>query len=337
MGTSTRGRWLSLLVVLLLLVLVAGNAPIPGLDSGAVESDAEPSGENEAIVEAAIEAAIEATEEVVVDDASGGAESDADLEDEVDVEDIKEQLVDHLKKAMESGKVKVFVKSEIKAKQAAVPLESFNGDKLDDSFERENHFVVGVSSSVGGPDDAECGAHERKIYVTNYEGMRLECIVPVVEREGGNEAEGDNGDGEAAPDAGQADLGDLASAPSHEERVRELAGDLLGEDTLNNCHKKVDGWWTYEICPMAHVRQYHEENLKILSSFELGLIDWEQTREALEDKGRGSKAVTFFYNQVGNHAQSLLILSPFSRPHGSDSSSFFPLCLCLCWLPGHKV
>ena len=29
----------------------------------------------------------------------------------------------------------------------------------------------------------------------------------------------------------------------------------------NVCMTKVDGWWTFEVCPFRHVRQYHEERL----------------------------------------------------------------------------
>lgn len=221
---------------------------------------------------------------------------------EAAVEDIREHLVSHLKEAIENGKVRVFVQSQVVQKEQGLDVDTFAAGGSLDSFERDNHFIVGVSSasrplSSSGAKPPSSEKH-RKVRVTNYEGVELECVVPVVPQQSQEESS------EAA----------MADAKSSEDawddsEFEERASKLLGTDTLKNCHRKVDGWWTYEVsaqpfpppnslspshrlssklsaslsrtqvCPLAHVRQYHAENNQILSSFNLGTFNATKTIE----------------------------------------------------------
>ena len=115
----------------------------------------------------------------------------------------------------------------------------------------------------------------RVIRMTNSEGILLDCELP-------NLSEETKKSEEKALEA----ITDEASAIKY-----------LGEATLRNCHRKTVGWWTYEVCPLSHVKQFHAENSKVLSNFDLGFINTEKTWNLTKASSFGSqKSVSFLYD-----------------------------------------
>ncbi|QDZ18416.1 PRKCSH domain-containing protein [Chloropicon primus] len=261
-----------------------------GIAQEAVE--AEPTAEQEAAVEEgegiaqeAVEAEPPAEQEVAVEEGEGIAQEAVEAEESK--EELREDLVKNLKKAIEKGNVKVYVQNHAVKKETGVDIGDLKGDRLD-TFERDNHFVVGVSSStpVLRPDStSESWEGFRRVVVTNFEGVKLECRVPVVQQV---EAPADEGEDDGTPEEDD-EVVDAEAA--FEKRVRNL----LGDATVNDCHKKADGWWTYELCPLTHIRQYHSEHNVILSSYNLGTFNANRTMESFMKKGQ--RTLQFVYDE----------------------------------------
>jgi len=155
-----------------------------------------------------------------------------------------------------------------------------------DSFERNNHFVVGIANTKSNDDsigNEAAGGHpreeatHRRVEMTSHQGLRLECFLPIV-------SESSMGLFASPDDAGASPGGEGSSASGGvSSGARPLVTDeassakYLGQGMINSCHTKTVGWWTYEVCPLSHVKQYHEENGQVLSSFNLGFINTEKT------------------------------------------------------------
>jgi hypothetical protein len=69
----------------------------------------------------------------------------------------------------------------------------------------------------------------------------------------------------------------LACLASPEWQAKQLLSPLQGR-----CFRKVDGWWTYELCYEKHLRQFHKEKDGRLTEYMLGVYDG-GINQALED------------------------------------------------------
>ena len=118
--------------------------------------------------------------------------------------------------------------------------------------------------------------------ITNHEGVQLECFLPLIENQE-IETSGEDGDGVAGFEQEE--------EKSDRENMQAFAFKYLGEEAVRTCHRKLDGWWTYELCPLAHIKQFHEENGKVVASFNLGLINAQKTmieHQTMQAKKGGS-------------------------------------------------
>ena len=233
------------------------------------------------------------------DGGDGGDGSEKETEEKGEFKALK-GLAKNLKRAIEDGKgklldffflgfliffdfqlifcfaVKVFVQST-QRDRASLEVNA------EDMPERDNHFIVSVSDSSSSSEamkeakdvDDSSGSGIRVIRMTNSEGILLDCELP-------NLSEETKKSEEKALEA----ITDEASAIKY-----------LGEATLRNCHRKTVGWWTYEVCPLSHVKQFHAENSKVLSNFDLGFINTEKTWNLTKASSFGSqKSVSFLYD-----------------------------------------
>lgn len=47
----------------------------------------------------------------------------------------------------------------------------------------------------------------------------------------------------------------------------------LLEPLQSTCLYRQEDWWTYEVCPKKHVRQFHQHGQELLSQYQLGIYD----------------------------------------------------------------
>ena len=177
---------------------------------------------------------------------------------------------------------------------ASAPVEVRLGIQTD------AQFVLGISStydaSLGkrlamqvaaeavAAGDADGGLGPERVVVTDAEGMQLECFLPASPPP---EDVPDEAPSSAASASGGLDedgvAGDAASVESFAERH-------LSASTAANCHLKSAGWWTYEVCPTKHVKQFHIEGGRKVTEFVLGVFNPQKTRELVRRFERGEAA-----------------------------------------------
>ena len=54
---------------------------------------------------------------------------------------------------------------------------------------------------------------------------------------------------------------------------QEQTPSQLLEPLKSSCLFRQEDWWTYEICPGQHVRQFHQHNQELMSQYDLGKYD----------------------------------------------------------------
>jgi hypothetical protein len=208
----------------------------------------------------------------------------------------EEQPKQQNEKVVESGGVRVVVRRTTHHQGGGLTdiFSAFGAVTDADDFERDNHFIVGI----GAPQQSSLKEDEeekekkvgrrRSMVLTSSEGLQLECSIPVVEKpksQGGEKSQREGGNlmlADLLKDHEEEEGDDVEVDGGHiqlavDDKVKQFAHNFLGEATVNTCHKKLSGWWTYELCPLAHIKQYHDEHGKIQSSFSLGIINTEKT------------------------------------------------------------
>eukprot|EP00899_Mesostigma_viride_P025009 jgi/Mesvir1/5693/Mv15708-RA.1 len=180
----------------------------------------------------------------------------------------------------------------------------------------EPRYLVSIaeepSSEEHAADESPSSTHET-VYMTDKDGRRFRCALPVVAPRGGR-GEGEEGEEEGAENgaedsqdgamggegAGQRAGGDGAQGGGGSGgggggsggRSTRPAGTGTGggrkrsdvvwtrrkfEEALapleGACFFRVDGWWTYEFCFKKAVRQFHQEKDAISAQYVLGEYD----------------------------------------------------------------
>jgi len=111
------------------------------------------------------------------------------------------------------------------------------------------------------------------VMMTDKNGQRFACQLPVLHEERGGEDESFE---PISPDG--------ATTTADKNRPKS-PGELL--DSLGNaCFYRVEGWWTYELCYNQHVRQFHQERDTLMSEFFLGRFDKEATLKHHQTLGK---------------------------------------------------
>eukprot|EP00218_Dolichomastix_sp_CCMP3274_P013920 CAMPEP_0170149818 /NCGR_PEP_ID=MMETSP0033_2-20121228/44262_1 /TAXON_ID=195969 /ORGANISM="Dolichomastix tenuilepis, Strain CCMP3274" /LENGTH=239 /DNA_ID=CAMNT_0010386803 /DNA_START=8 /DNA_END=724 /DNA_ORIENTATION=- len=117
------------------------------------------------------------------------------------------------------------------------------------------------------------------VEMTDRTGQRYSCIIPPWESD---------------------DEASTSAAKGSERSASELL-EALG----TTCFYRVEGWWTYELCYKKHVRQFHQEQDKVVSEYVLGQFSAEASRLQAELVGQefteepsASGAPTRYHSQV---------------------------------------
>lgn len=63
--------------------------------------------------------------------------------------------------------------------------------------------------------------------------------------------------------------------------VEEQTPSQLLAPLKTTCLFRQEDWWTYEICPGQHVRQFHQHNQELQSQYDLGRYDGNATEVSL--------------------------------------------------------
>jgi len=59
------------------------------------------------------------------------------------------------------------------------------------------------------------------------------------------------------------------AAPRTDQRPRRSFREVVASYD-SSCFQRSEGWWTYELCPLSQIRQYHEEQSKVVQEYVLG-------------------------------------------------------------------
>lgn len=146
-------------------------------------------------------------------------------------------------------------------------------DELDDAF------VVALGSESAAvplsPADlaALSGDDPSAVMMTAHDGRRYFCALP--KPRGTGAADDETG---AAADATNASATDGDAEATVEDVLKPLEG---------RCFYRIEGWWTYEFCHMKKIRQYHQEDKKVMNEYNLGVYHPGLTKEAEKDRAAG--------------------------------------------------
>jgi len=101
------------------------------------------------------------------------------------------------------------------------------------------------------------------ITMTDRDGEKYKCFLPNHEESKGSKESNQQYSSSVTP---VTDKQSKAKTP-----------DELLESLNNDCFLRHKGWWSYEFCYQAKVRQFHQEEKKIIQEFVLGVYDEEAT------------------------------------------------------------
>lgn len=153
------------------------------------------------------------------------------------------------------------------------------------SDELNDAFVVALGSNVAavplsaGEHAALAGDDPSAVMMTAHDGQRYFCALPRQSRDadGGSASGGAGDDGTGARNASEIEQ----EAPTVDDVLKPLT---------NRCFYRIEGWWTYELCHMKKIRQYHQEDKKITNEYNLGVFHAEETESIAESRRRDESA-----------------------------------------------
>nr|CCA17492.1 conserved hypothetical protein [Albugo laibachii Nc14] len=76
-----------------------------------------------------------------------------------------------------------------------------------------------------------------------------------------------------------------------------VASAIMADLSKHACVKRIDGWWSYEICLNVNIRQYHEQDGQITANFVLGNFDHSENENLLKT----GKAMVFEHIDSTEH------------------------------------
>ena len=151
------------------------------------------------------------------------------------------------------------------------------------SDELNDAFVVALGSNVAavplsaGEHAALAGDDPSAVMMTAHDGRRYFCALP--KPRGTGAADDETGADASATNASAADEGDA------EATVEDVLKPLEGR-----CFYRIEGWWTYELCHMKKIRQYHQEDKKVTNEYNLGVFHAEETELIAESRRKDESA-----------------------------------------------
>jgi protein OS-9 len=139
--------------------------------------------------------------------------------------------------------------------------------------------VAAVPLSAG-EHAALAGDDPSAVMMTAHDGQRYFCALPRQSRDadGGSDASGGANEGTGARNASEIEQ----EAPTVDDVLKPLT---------NRCFYRIEGWWTYELCHMKKIRQYHQEDKKVTNEYNLGVFHAEET-ESIAESRRNDESAT---------------------------------------------
>ncbi|KAK9795963.1 hypothetical protein WJX73_009024 [Symbiochloris irregularis] len=120
-----------------------------------------------------------------------------------------------------------------------------SGLPLDDTSTK---FILDIDTEVGSKLHEATKAEEGRLRVLkDARGRTFNCYLPVPDEKA---------------------LSDGKEKAEEEQTAAQLLAPLK-----TTCLFRQEDWWTYEICPGQHVRQFHQHNQELQSQYDLGKFD----------------------------------------------------------------